>query len=198
MSHSQQTPRSARSDGHDIKQTLLRMKIGEEMDTEMVVCDFQTFRQHYLPFDPSEDEVDRALQLLHEKKLMKVKNNKYLWSSFHRPSECVEVEDVVFKPLEDISQTLQNQFEVHKNRTPKFSYRCHPNANLSSDIPGSNHRIDGSFSFIGTNDKSVVTHSVAVGAEFKKKFNNASVQDVSRNNGPLFLATELATAHRTD
>jgi hypothetical protein len=170
-----------------MKQTLLRMKIGEEMDTEMVVCDFQTFRQHYLPFDPSEDEVDSALQFLHEKELMKVEDNNYLWSSFGRPSKCAEVEDIAFKPLEDISQTLQDHdLGTNKNRATKFIYRRHPNTNISSDIPGSNHRIDGSFSFMGTNDKSVVTHCVAVPAEFKKKYNDVSVQDVSRNNGPLF------------
>ena len=156
------------------------------MDTEMVVCDFQTFRQHYLPFDPCKGEVNSALQVLQEEKLLNMENNKCQWISFGHPRDCKDIEDVAFEPLDDISQTLQDRLPAG-NRDCNFSYQKHPNAKLASDIAGSNHRIDGSFSCKGTNKRTVETHHIAVIAEFKKKCNDINVQDVSKNIGSLMF-----------
>ena len=49
---SQETLRSVRVDTAEMRQTIARGFVAQEMDSEIVVCDLAAFQKHYLPFVP--------------------------------------------------------------------------------------------------------------------------------------------------
>ncbi|KAF8636246.1 hypothetical protein AX17_003731 [Amanita inopinata Kibby_2008] len=176
----QETPRSARSDGHDVNQTDLRSYIGREMDNEMVVCDLLTFQQCYLPFVPCQDEVRKALQGLSPNYLQYDQNDEHKWVDLEQPSLYDGNEAKVFAPLKDVFEALEKyKFSgEHRGRRCKFRFRQHPYKTLSSDIAGGTHIIDGSFSIHKeVSEEPLATADVAVSAEFKARHNLNTVRD---------------------
>ena len=176
---SHDTPRSARSDGGRMNQPHLRDTIAQEMDGEMLVCDLREFRQHYLPFNPTVEAVGLALEFLQKQELLKRNgdsDDNYTWNKLDSPSKSTQVESEAFKPLVAIFSALETfTFSSTPPRTCNYRFKQHGNISMASRIPGSSHRIDGSFS--GEPSPSIC--DVAVSAELKKNSGSKWEYDVS-------------------
>jgi hypothetical protein len=164
-----------------MNQPHLRDTIAQEMDGEMLVCDLREFQQHYLPFNPTVEEVGLALEFLQKQELLKRNeysddNCNYTWSKLDSPSKSTQVESESFKPFVAIFSALETfTFSSTPPRTCNYRFKQHGNISLASRIPGSSHRIDGSFS--GEPSPSIC--DVAVGVELKKNSGSKSEHDVS-------------------
>jgi hypothetical protein len=151
------------------------------MDGEMLVCDLREFRQHYLPFNPTVEEVGLALEFLQKQERLKRNedfddNCDYTWSDLDPPSKSTQVESKVFKLLVEIFSALETfTFSSTPLRTCNYCFKQHGNISLASQIPGSSHRIDGSFS----GEPSPLICDVAVSVELKKYSGSKWEHDVS-------------------
>ncbi|KAF8871883.1 hypothetical protein BD779DRAFT_1680038 [Infundibulicybe gibba] len=126
----------------------LRSRIAREMDSEFAVCDLDTFRRSYLPFNPSEEDIQRGLQTLRDrgKAIFDARNNLQ-WENFMRPSRCGRAETRILNSLQDVFDAL-TECQLSGTRAScncNFVFRNHPDIPLSADISEYNHRIDGSF-----------------------------------------------------
>jgi hypothetical protein len=120
--------RSSHSDGD--KTWCQRIYIPQAMDAEMVECDLPTFQKCYLPFYPSEDDIQSTLEHLHRLQYLDIQNDRYQWSHMEQSATCVDKDYKPLEPLERLSQALKSQrlSGIHRQRTCNFKFQQHPNA----------------------------------------------------------------------
>ena len=108
------------------------------MRSEMVVCPWNEFWQHYSPWIPSEVVLEEGISILETVNFL----NRGKWVNHIDPAAGPN-EDAGFESLQDISKAL----EYMKITDRKASYRMahRPKQAASSTIPSSNHKPDGYF-----------------------------------------------------
>ncbi|KAF8870816.1 hypothetical protein BD779DRAFT_509185 [Infundibulicybe gibba] len=122
------------------------------MDSEFVVCDLDTFRESYLPFNPSEEDIQSGLRTLHDRGRASFDAQNNLWGkNFTQPSHHNGTETKIFSSLQGIFDALTGcrLGEANAARRCNFVFCSHPDRPLSADTPEYNHRIDGSFIRLG-------------------------------------------------
>lgn len=166
--------------------------IAREVDFQMVLCDLPTFRRHYLPAGPSEDEISAALPfLLRSDCLRDIGGDDYRWAELMTYSACGATEDVVFAPLTNIFEALA-RYGTDSGRKCNFRYLQHPGIGVPSKIGGGGHRINGSFSLTHLDaekvcERSEATADIAVSVEFKRKSTLSNARDVSETSCLSFI-----------
>jgi len=143
----------------------------------MVVCNLETFQQHYLPFNPGHHDVNSALSRLRPKHLNH-SGSKDTWRVLDSPSNSTLVESDTFVPLAVVFQALEEyKFATVTGRTCKYRFKLHGGSTPNSRIPGSTQKIDGSF--MSGNRPVLRISDIAVAAEFKKVDQDIQMYDVS-------------------
>jgi hypothetical protein len=126
--------------------THLRNELARRMNPKMFTCDFLTFRDHYLPFVPSDDEVQGAITELVERRILARSNliDGYIWTVFGVPSsELPDGEQHIFVGLKDITTALA-EYSMG-DRLARYQYRSCPNTFVSSEVRRMTFKIDGCF-----------------------------------------------------
>ncbi|PPQ88029.1 hypothetical protein CVT24_010907 [Panaeolus cyanescens] len=147
------------------KQTEIRADIATHNDSEFLGCTADQFERCYLPFKPSEDEVDTCVKALERANLFDGRR----FTDLRRRGGNNETE--TFLPLVEITASLRNQ-RLPGRRLNDFSFESCPNTALKSDMAGGNRRIDACLresSNTASNEKEIHVSDIAVPMEFKVK-----------------------------
>ncbi|KAH9474514.1 hypothetical protein JR316_0012975 [Psilocybe cubensis] len=178
------TPRKAATAGGTSKVTQLRTVMAYEMEGEFITCGIDDFMSHYFAFVPDTNNVTRCIQRhLIPSGVAYIDKSKLVLSEFPDtptidkavPGKKNEME--VFAPLVNIANNIGKYVYQHQpglaGPTPirnKFKYRNVPYSSISSDILGSNHKVDACFT--SDHDNFLSTWGTAVSIEQKVKVNN--------------------------
>ncbi|KAF9445605.1 hypothetical protein P691DRAFT_734653 [Macrolepiota fuliginosa MF-IS2] len=128
-----------------------RIAIATEMDTEMLLCNVESFQQSYLPFIPTAEDIDSCVQLICDNGLLVKKDTDSLqWRDFPKPpSRLSGTGKVVFSPLKAIVDVIsRHKFTGDRPgrvNVPRVEYRDCPNANVHSELCNATFNIDGCF-----------------------------------------------------
>ncbi|PPR06508.1 hypothetical protein CVT24_002636 [Panaeolus cyanescens] len=120
------------------KHTYMDHHIAKHNDLEFLGCTADEFERYYLPFKPSENEMDICVRALKNAKHFDDERERF--THFLRPS-CGGNDETKIMPLVEIIASLRHQ--TLPGRTPnRCTLKSRPDTALKSDIPGANHRID--------------------------------------------------------
>lgn len=179
-----QTPRSAREQAGDEKQTELRKAIAERMQEETVYCALDHFLSHYFPPMPTDDTLDQVLKGLVEdgvlvpvpKKEAVPQEERYRLLSFRQPPTEIKrskpkwVENKIFSPL----QLLGDSIRKHVNNANDFRLCVVPTKRLDSTVKGCNFQMDACLTD-ASNPKAVgKLHVADVAMPFEFKIDDSS------------------------
>ncbi len=168
-------------DGGTEPLTTLRPDIAQHMASEILECPIDIFLDHYAPFKPSGLLVTEALNCLKGKSLVnEVGSGDTLVYTLPKVVEAFgknENESTVFKNLESIAQVLE-QVEGVDGRKGSYFYKDCPTKNITSEIEGTNFRVDACITR-SPKAKPLVLSDAAVIAEFKKANTPKDIEDVS-------------------
>jgi len=106
------------------------------MRSEMVVCPWNEFWQHYSPWIPSHDVVQRGVSTLQACGFLD--GNK--WAEDVDPNRG-PIENTAFRPLEHVSKELEGMTITGREKSYRLVHR--PTQIALSTIPAGNHMIDG-------------------------------------------------------
>lgn len=155
----------------------MRKKLGPYNNPDMLVCELHDFLEHYIPCqDVTTDEVDTCLQeMVSERIADKIEGESYRWSEYgqYTPSQLDATEPVVFEPLKKIVDHVLNFVKKEDCQEAGMHFMLVPYTTLTSDIPGSNHKIDGCFVSepLKPPNTKVANRIINVPMEFKKDRN---------------------------
>ncbi|TFK28321.1 hypothetical protein FA15DRAFT_691960 [Coprinopsis marcescibilis] len=173
-----ETPRVPGTDAQHRDQTEVRSDIGRYMDSEMIYCKRKEFESHYLPFNPTDDDINGCMEHLKDGWTASVMNPtglKNVWADYTRvPSASWSTELAAFKPLKKIIRAIETYKlkgvynEVKDRNLSEFRYREVNNTPLKADT-FAKHKIDGCLTTEW--DKKIILSetSIAVPMEFKLK-----------------------------
>lgn len=170
-----ETPRTIRTDGGKGPVTVLRTRIGKEMDQEFITCPFNTFMESYLPFVPKQHDIDTCLQRMHDAKKSGKGGDPVVTKDLSKDSFCfgaftdrtLTTELAYYANLEDIAAGIECQQVEGRQLSYKF-YDC-PTRRILSGIHGSNNQIDGCFASVNCDIGASFLHTavIAVAGEWK-------------------------------
>jgi hypothetical protein len=108
------------------------------MQSEMVVCPWNEFLQHYSPWTPSETDVQQGVSALQKANIL----NENGWVGNMDPTAGPN-ENVGFKSLEDIALKLEHVEITDRQASYRLMHR--PTRVALSTISSGNHMVDGCF-----------------------------------------------------
>jgi hypothetical protein len=132
-----ETPRVPRSSNTNSNQSQLRSLVAEDMRSEMVVCPWDEFWQHYSPWIPSEAVIQQGVSLLQAAQIL----NGNEWAEEVDPTAGPN-ENTGFRSLERIARKLEH---VKNDRQASYRLVHKPTQVALSTISSGNHLVDGCF-----------------------------------------------------
>lgn len=169
------TPRSARGSGRLQNLPHIRRAIAEEMRCEIVVCTVDEFERHYMPFQPTEGDIESCIKELTRKNFIETKDGQPCWQDDHFSER---LENVRFKALVPICKALQSITILGRNN-PTYTLVNKPTRSARASISGGSHIMDGCFYPVDRADHDHDMQEIAVTAEYKRKDPDKDVLDVS-------------------
>ena len=101
-------PRVPRSSKASTNQSNVRSDVADDMQSEMVVCPWNEFWQHYSPWIPSYDVVQQGVSTLQACKFL----DRNRWAEDMDPNQG-PIENTAFQPLEHVSKELGTHVIEH-------------------------------------------------------------------------------------
>jgi hypothetical protein len=130
------------------------------MEGEFVIIDVANFIRSYMPFEPTDTDVNNFVDSTSVKEAAIMSEDRF--ADFEDKGVP---EKQYFKGLEEIAAHIK---EVKGRTRNKFNFRLCPESLIASDIPGSNNMIDACITSDNNADP-LTTTGIAVVFEFKKK-----------------------------
>ncbi|KDQ22368.1 hypothetical protein PLEOSDRAFT_1098298 [Pleurotus ostreatus PC15] len=183
------TPRTVRTAGGDTGISKLRDHIAEQMEGEFSIVSVEAFMSHYLPFEPTEDDVKDTEKSLAEMKLsvlVEVDGELRFHEFLVPPCNANGTETPSYRPLEDISRAIAS-VPVEGRTRNEFSFRVCPNTVIKSQIAGSDNRVDGCFTSEDPESKTLDTSRLACILEYKLN----RLQEVENNKQALSASVQI-------
>ncbi|KDQ22365.1 hypothetical protein PLEOSDRAFT_1051064, partial [Pleurotus ostreatus PC15] len=183
------TPRTVRTAGGDTGISKLRDHIAEQMEGEFSIVSVEAFMSHYLPFEPTEDDVKDMEKSLAEMKLsvlVEVDGELRFHEFLVPPCNANGTETPSYRPLEDISRAIAS-VPVEGRTRNEFSFRVCPNTVIKSQIAGSDNRVDGCFTSEDPESKTLDTSRLACILEYKLN----RLQEVENNKQALSASVQI-------
>jgi hypothetical protein len=170
-----ETPRVPRSSNTNSNQSQLRSLVAEDMRSEMVVCPWDEFWQHYSPWIPSEADIQQGVSLLQAAKIL----NGNEWAEEVDPTTGPN-ENTGFRSLQEIARKLEH---VKNHRQASYRLVHKPTQVALSTISSGNHMADGCFYPMEALPKGPTAplelRRMASVHEYKPKMDRKCVYDVS-------------------
>ncbi|KXN80911.1 hypothetical protein AN958_06838 [Leucoagaricus sp. SymC.cos] len=191
----EETPRIARSSGDKHTVTDNRNEIAKQMEQEMLTCPLDGFQNTYLPFVPSDADINKCTKNLVGKKIFKKDNNTntYRWREDLLKRLENEKETKAFSFIKDFADAVAeykfSQPNEQRTDEPWLVYEDYPTKNVFSEIPGSDFKDDGFFKLgrssidpefgrlLSNLRTTVAAADIVVVAEYKRKLDPKNLFD---------------------
>jgi hypothetical protein len=145
--------------------TRLCEEIAAEMEGEFIITDVPSFVQAYMPFEPTDVDVDAFVNSPSGKGIITRDADQFLRFTEFMDAE-VGTEKVYFQPLQTIADRI-SAAEINGRTRNRFNFRLCPESFIASDIPGSNNIIDACITLDDMEATILTATSIAVVFEFK-------------------------------
>ncbi|KAF8176470.1 hypothetical protein BJ912DRAFT_1045964 [Pholiota molesta] len=162
--------------------TRLHEEIAAEMEGEFIITDVQNFIKSYMPFEPTDVDVDAVVNSPSGKETITRDADQCLRFTEFMDAD-VGTEKVYFQPLQTIADRISST-EVNGRTRNKFNFQLCPESFIASNTPGQNNMIDACIALDDTEATILTTAGIAVVFEYtmnsNKSFEN-NMQAISAN-----------------
>jgi hypothetical protein len=147
------------------------------MEGEFIITDVPNFIKSYMPFEPTDVDLDAFVNSPSGKETITRDADQCL--RFTEPMHAdVGTEKTYFRPLQTIADRISSA-EINGRTRNRFNFRLCPESFIASDIPGSNNIVDACITFDDT--EAIVLTATNIAVVFEFKMNDDKALEVSNS-----------------